>query len=208
MGFSAMLAEEYAVVDISLIGCVMARLASATSIRVYSSFEIYLSLVTGLNVTQNISTAESPDRWLPFSSHKEFQTILNSMKEKGLLISIAIFCCLFVLTFCKKSSDTHGMLVGKWKVDSAQLLRYINNQFVYETIYKPSTDYYDYRTDNRLYRFWHGNFDTVSYSLKDLNGRTLIDYGYSADTIISLTGNQLLFKNPQGSDCKIYFTKY
>src|SRR5258705_6757566 len=30
--------------------------------EVYSTSQLYLSLVTGLDVTQNISTAESPDR--------------------------------------------------------------------------------------------------------------------------------------------------
>jgi hypothetical protein len=36
----------------------MVGLAFATSIEVYSTSEIYLSLVTGLDVIQNISTEE------------------------------------------------------------------------------------------------------------------------------------------------------
>jgi hypothetical protein len=62
MGFSAMLAEEYILIGISLIGYIMVRLFFATSIEVYSASQLYLSLVTGLDVTQNISTAESPGR--------------------------------------------------------------------------------------------------------------------------------------------------
>jgi hypothetical protein len=40
----------------------MVQLVFATSIEVYSASQLYLPLVTGLDVTQNISTAESPDR--------------------------------------------------------------------------------------------------------------------------------------------------
>jgi hypothetical protein len=40
----------------------MVRLFFATPIENYSASQFYLSLVTGLDVTQNISTAESPDR--------------------------------------------------------------------------------------------------------------------------------------------------
>jgi hypothetical protein len=61
MGFSAMLAEEYILVDISLISCIMVRLFFATSMKIIHHQHFYLSLVTGLDVTQNISTAESPD---------------------------------------------------------------------------------------------------------------------------------------------------
>lgn len=39
----------------------MVRLFFATSFEIYSASQFYLSLVTGLDVTQNISTAESPD---------------------------------------------------------------------------------------------------------------------------------------------------
>jgi hypothetical protein len=74
MGFSAMLAEEYILIDISLIGCIMVRLFFATSLKFIQLQHFYLSLVTGsddsdeyqtpseLDVTRNISTAESPGR--------------------------------------------------------------------------------------------------------------------------------------------------
>jgi hypothetical protein len=39
----------------------MVRLFFATSFEIYSASQIYLSLATGLDVTRNISTAESPD---------------------------------------------------------------------------------------------------------------------------------------------------
>ena len=49
MGFSAMLAEEYILIAISLIGFIMVRLFLATSIAAYSASQLYLSLATGLN---------------------------------------------------------------------------------------------------------------------------------------------------------------
>jgi len=42
----------------------MVRFFFVTSIKFIQRQYFFLSLVTGLNVTQNISTAESPDRWL------------------------------------------------------------------------------------------------------------------------------------------------
>jgi hypothetical protein len=64
MRFSAMLAEEYILVGISLIGCIMVRMFFARSIEFIQLRHFYLPLVTGLDVTQNISTAESPGRYL------------------------------------------------------------------------------------------------------------------------------------------------
>jgi len=49
MGFSAMLAEEYILIDISLIGFIMVRLFFATSLKFIQHQQFYLSLVTGLN---------------------------------------------------------------------------------------------------------------------------------------------------------------
>jgi hypothetical protein len=48
MGFSAMLAEEYILIDISLINFIMVRFFFATSIEIYSASQFFLSLVTGL----------------------------------------------------------------------------------------------------------------------------------------------------------------
>jgi hypothetical protein len=64
MGFSAMLAEEYILIDTSLIGCIMVRLVFATTMKFIQHQHFFLSLVTRAEGTQNISTAESPDRWL------------------------------------------------------------------------------------------------------------------------------------------------
>jgi hypothetical protein len=50
----------------------MVRLVSATSMKFIHLQHLFLSLVTGLDVTQNISTAESPGRWLQFSTTVTF----------------------------------------------------------------------------------------------------------------------------------------
>jgi hypothetical protein len=111
------------------------------------------------------------------------------------------------LTFCKKSIDIQDALIGKWKIDSVQLRRFINNEIVYQTIYSPTADYYDFRSDDKLYRFWMTSYDTLAYTIVSLNGKSLVQYVYSADTIISLTNHSLIFKDPQGSDSKIFLSK-
>ena len=62
MEFSAMLAEEYILIDISLSSASWCDLSSQHRLKFIQHQQFYLSLVTGLNVTQNISTAESPGR--------------------------------------------------------------------------------------------------------------------------------------------------
>jgi hypothetical protein len=61
MGFSAMLAEEYILIDISLSAVSWCDFSSQDQLKLNQHQHFYLSLVTGLDVTQNISTAESPD---------------------------------------------------------------------------------------------------------------------------------------------------
>ena len=126
--------------------------------------------------------------------------------NKSLSITLILVLTLG-LTFCKKSMDVPGMLMGKWKIDSVQLRTLVNSQLVYQTIYKPSSDYYDFRSDNKLYRLWMTSYDTVSYNTISFNGQSLVQYSYSADTIISITNHSLIFKDPQGSDSKIFFSK-
>ena len=62
MGFSAMLAEENILVDITLSAASWCDFSSQHQLDFIHLHHLYLSLVTGLDVTQNISTAESPDR--------------------------------------------------------------------------------------------------------------------------------------------------
>ena len=61
MGFSAMLAEEYILIDISLSAVSWCDFSSQHQFKFIQHQHLYLSLITGLDVTQNISTAESPD---------------------------------------------------------------------------------------------------------------------------------------------------
>jgi hypothetical protein len=61
MGFSAMLAEEYILIDISLISFIMVRLFFATSIEVYSASPFLFIFSYRADESQNISIAESPD---------------------------------------------------------------------------------------------------------------------------------------------------
>ena len=62
MGFSAMLADEYILTDISLSAVSWCDFSSQHQLKFIQHPHFFLSLVTGLDVTQNISTAESPGR--------------------------------------------------------------------------------------------------------------------------------------------------
>lgn len=127
--------------------------------------------------------------------------------KQGLFLSAALFTLLFSIASCSKET-TQERIIGIWRIDSVQLRVFINNQVVYSTILRPSGDYYDFRTDNNLYRRWQGNLDTAGYTLGSTGDKQWIKYAYSsADTILTLTSNQLLLKNPQGSDSKIFLSK-
>jgi hypothetical protein len=58
MGLSAMLAEEYILIDISLLTLSWCDFSSQHQFKFIQHQHFYLSLVTGLDVTQNISTSE------------------------------------------------------------------------------------------------------------------------------------------------------
>ncbi|MFN8289485.1 MAG: hypothetical protein U0U70_04465 [Chitinophagaceae bacterium] len=112
------------------------------------------------------------------------------------------------LTFCNKPNETNtGSVAGKWKVDSVQLRQVVAGHIEYQTIYVPAADYYDFRADRQLYRYWMGIYDTVPYEIAGLNGRTLIKYPGTADTILVLTNRSLVVKNPQGNDSKLFLSR-
>lgn len=120
---------------------------------------------------------------------------------------ILITTQILLFSYCRKSSNDSSSITGKWKLDSVQLRMAYPDRIEYTTIYKPTTDYYDFRTDNKLYRLWMGTYDTISYQITTLNSKSLIQYPGSADTIIVLTEKSLIVKAPQGSDSKLFLSK-
>jgi hypothetical protein len=118
-----------------------------------------------------------------------------------LLITISLTCC-------KKSTETQASLIGKWKIDSIQLLFVTNGQGVFQTISKPNFDYNDYRIDNRLYRYYNGRYDTIPYEQEEINGNLFIKYAQRiTDTVKLLTNESLIFVNPQGGASKYFCTR-
>lgn len=127
------------------------------------------------------------------------------MKTRLVVICLLVITVVFPL--CKKSVDAQQLLLGKWKVDSVQVRTLVNNQIEYQTGYKPSSDYYDFRTQDTLYLDWMSQHYTISYRLVSLHGRSIIQFTYSADTILNITKRSLVLKDPQGSDSKVFLTK-
>src|SRR6058998_2479274 len=111
------------------------------------------------------------------------------MKAHHFICIVLSFC--FIMFSCSKRGDTNEQLIGKWRLDSIQVwMPDANNIPKVVTIYSSSTDYYDFRDDLRLYRFFKSRYDTIPYTLeKNGSGAWLIRYGTptSADTIQSLS---------------------
>ena len=131
------------------------------------------------------------------------------MKTQILSGSVLVF--VLMLLSCQKPQDTGETLIGKWRLDSIQAwMRDPNNQLQVMTVYKSTSDYYDYRTDGYLYRFYNSRYDTIPYSLeKSTNARWLIRYGMpnSADTIQSLSSHKLTLMNAQGGRSRLMLTR-
>ena len=120
---------------------------------------------------------------------------------------ILFFVSTILLNSCNKDSPV-VQLTGKWKLDSLQLLTYTSGQGNFETFYRSTTDFYDFRNDNKLYRYLFSAFDTVPYETTSLNGQLYIKYaGRITDTVKTLTSQSLIFVNPQGGSTKFCFTK-
>lgn len=122
-------------------------------------------------------------------------------------IPILFLFSVLLFSYCHKGTDGSSSILGKWKIDSVQLRMAFPDHIEYMTIYKPASDYYDFRSDNKLYRLWMGTYDTINYQVIPINNKKLIQYPGTADTILTLTGHSLLVKNPQGSDSKIFMSK-
>ena len=129
------------------------------------------------------------------------------MKPINLLMVILIVTT-FAFLYCKKTNETTESLLGKWEMDSIQVRAIINNQVEYHTILRTRTDYYDYRADNKLYRYMNNVYDTLPYQLVSQNGKSLIKYNFSTDTVIALTKGTLIFTNNLGGGSKFFFTRY
>ncbi len=120
-----------------------------------------------------------------------------------------LFCLL--LLSCKKTEKAADLLLGKWYIDSIQIRQNFGNGIIYITVnrFPSKIDYWDYRNDNKLYRFQRNYYDTLAYAVQtDANGQQYVQYNvYGADSIKLLTSTNLIFIDPQGSASKLFFTK-
>ncbi|MDP4265424.1 MAG: hypothetical protein Q8941_23065, partial [Bacteroidota bacterium] len=97
------------------------------------------------------------------------------MKKTRLAI-IFLLAITYTFSYCKKSSEIQGSLIGKWKVDSVQLKTVVNYQIIYHTIYKPVSDYYKFSNDS-LYVYWMSiYYPPIYYKTLSINGQSVIQY--------------------------------
>lgn len=117
------------------------------------------------------------------------------------LKSGCIIAAISMVTFvsCSKDDDSPGtteLLQHNWGLDSITLRNHTattDNTLVY---YGLAQDYFDFRTDNKLYSQTNGTKDTSTYTLLNSNTLVLIHKDGSRDTgiITTLTNNKLVGK--------------
>lgn len=120
-----------------------------------------------------------------------------------------------LVTACKKSSssDNGGTiqtpvdLVNKWNLDSVQYSTTFNGQTVYNTNYRSTTDYYDFRVDGNVYILYNGAKDTANYEyVAAADGKKYIRYNLIlADTIVTLSNTTLILNSSPNK--RIFFHK-
>ena len=114
-----------------------------------------------------------------------------------------------VLPFCKKSSDIQGLIIGRWKIDSTQV---VTSPYAYETVYKPEADYYEFTKDTLVVTWGGSPYGGIDYKIVSSNGKLLIQYppntsGGNPDTIMNLSDHFLILNTAHISVSKIFMTK-
>ncbi|RTL61067.1 MAG: hypothetical protein EKK37_02615 [Sphingobacteriales bacterium] len=120
-----------------------------------------------------------------------------------------------LITACKKSSSSYTGgtiqtpvdLVNKWSLDSVQFYTTFNGQTVYNTDYRSTTDYYDFRSNGNVYMFFKNSRDTANYEyVAGSDGKKYIRYNLIlTDTIITLNSTTLILNSSPNK--RIFFHK-
>ncbi len=115
------------------------------------------------------------------------------MKTKTLVI-LALFCAGFMA--CKKTSPsentTHQKILGKWTFQQVVVNDFISGTSTVTTYPGGPSDYFDFRSDGKVYIMVWGANDTASYSI--INESQLKMDSDTSD-IIKLTGVELQLYN-------------
>ena len=131
------------------------------------------------------------------------------MKRSSLLV---IFLALsLLLSFCKKSHEEQGSIMGKWLIDSVQVVGRPYNEEVMVTIYRNAGEnyYFDFRADS-VQIYWSSTNYITKYSLiKPSAGKTLLqfDQSYAADTVLKLTSRNMILTSRQGGRSLYFFSR-
>lgn len=116
---------------------------------------------------------------------------LNQMfKNFNLAVTAAAaFALLFVIACKKDDNSPQKMILGKWRFISEYDAQFVNGQLEKDTIIGYSDEYYDFRSDGKVYMYYYPDYDTFPY--KVVNASTLIFDGDTA-TIKTFTDKKLV----------------
>jgi len=109
-----------------------------------------------------------------------------------------IFLTIFCMEACKKSDipqSTLQKVQSNWQLVSEIINIHISGQDNISTITGTSADYFDFRTDGKVYSDIQGTPDTVSYVLSG-NTKMIIN-GIESFDITTLTSNSMILDEKQ-----------
>ncbi len=112
------------------------------------------------------------------------------MKTTKYLLAMGLGLALFAS--CKKDDPaptTAQRVQGVWKLDKViSYFQFTGNPAMRDTTFGLATDYVDFRTDNKVYSFVDGEFDTLNYAI--ISDNSLLLDG-DTTTIQTLTSTNL-----------------
>jgi hypothetical protein len=121
------------------------------------------------------------------------------MKLKHVLIA-GLCTVLFAAASCKKEDKekpktTAERIQAKWSIQNIILHGHSNGTDSTITLPALTTDYFDIRSDNKIYTNFYHTMDTLDYVLQDDSTLIIKDYGYfqpdASYKIRTLTDNSL-----------------
>ena len=119
------------------------------------------------------------------------------MKKRVFYFFMVITVSAFIIAACSKDDQksVSELLMGKWSPEYMKLFQ-VGGAIDTTTYYTPA-DYIDFRSDNKVYTYMDGTYDTSTFKL--LNDTKIIMDSKDTMTIKSISANSLLISRISGN---------